>query len=388
MTLAPSHSSSARSSPTSSQAGPLPQRSLNERFVVVLMAVLVAAASCAGPRRPFEVGVKNYATNVILGSANKALAEQPAPPPVALALPSPAGNPLAGGPAPTFPKPAPEPVKSRCPTADPTAPAVAAPGHEISHPPAPATYPFRAKGGYEVGGANPVLGVYPSQESRTVGHIVTTAAGGFAFDVAVTLGDTVTTTTYEVVPEGPASGNAVANPPTSGLFITKVVTKDVDGTHSFAPTVDAATGQAITGLLLLELPANAGETWNTSGLDATTGEVMAFTGTVVGEQRVDACGIVLGALRVHADGSITSCVTTPPETGTTTTVPVSACSPAQAVGGAHIDPSATTTFTADYDLMPEYGGIAGSDHIRLTGVQGSTPIARDLLSTIDVEPPA
>jgi hypothetical protein len=327
-------------------------------LTTALLPVLFLAA-CAGPHTPLSVGMKDYTTGVILGAHKKLLAVPPLPP-VALVEPTPGFSaPLAGPGTPsTLPVATAPPT---CPSADPFAVPERSTTNVIAAPPAPATYHFRNTGSFEVTGANAHKGTYPVDETRTVQHVAKgTTPGSFTFEVAATLGNSVTTTTYTYLPPTSLSSQAdqaLGSPPAQGLFISKVVTEAEGATDVFAP--------AGPGLLLLQVPAAPGQNWESSATDPTTGRNITVTGGQQKNTRVDACGRVIDSYTVHLDGYVS-----------------------QGSSAAHAtkDRPFETTFSADYAIATQYGGIAVRDRVKADGVDDAGSYSRVNDASISVVP--
>jgi hypothetical protein len=181
----------------------------------------------------------------------------------------------------------------------------------------------------------------------------------FAYDVTASLGDTTTTTTYAFRPPGEEATTPAGPTPNAGLFITKVVTT-------------VGTNPAVTfnpnppGLLLMEAPAVPGNTWHTAATDPVSQITMAFTGTEGAKARVDACGSAIDAVSVHVDGSL---------------------GPAGA-SGVNVAPTGESaeTFEADYAIATQYGGLAVSDSVTISGVDGGVSSGRAIDSRINSVP--
>jgi hypothetical protein len=91
--------------------------------------------------------------------------------------------------------------------------------------------------------------------------------------------------------------NARIGEPERGLVLSKVQEFNAAGdlTGSFTP---------VPGILYLPLPVQPGETWTSTGVDATTGQTLRHEGTVTGRQRVDACGEVVDGWAVTAHQTV------------------------------------------------------------------------------------
>ena len=113
----------------------------------------------------------------------------------------------------------------------------------------------------------------------------------------------ITVTTYEVnttpVSVNPSDGvGTVATPgvgePERGITITKI--------HQIDPQSGQIEGrfEPAVGLLVLPLPVVAGETFSTSAVDARTGQTISRESTVVGKERIDACGTLVDGWTVKS----------------------------------------------------------------------------------------
>ena len=339
------------------------------RARVALLAIL-ALTSCAGPQKPFDVGVKDVATDVIYGAPPADDAPIPLPP-VAPVVPVTLPPPPAVLPSvPAAPSAAPLPVAPRpetCRAADPLSLPATPATETIAGAPAVAAYPFRVDGRYEISGAAAERGVYPTQGTRSV--VVPSAhpplaqsAGDVSFDVVATLGTTTTTSTYLLDRDG-------AQP---GLYLTRVDTRAASGTSTYAPE---------PALLALPLPATVGTRWQAFGVDPTTGMATSYNGEVGKHVRVDACGRLVDAIAVHLDGEIGNrCVQ---QNGAPRV-----CSPGTAGAGSQVDPTAagSTTFTADYAYATQVGGLIVRDHVVTTTATASGTTAQDITATISRAP--
>ena len=314
-------------------------------------AWLVAAAllaGCAAPQRPLHLGFHEVPSNVILGaqptpaglpSAPVVLGAPLPPPPLSVvALPPPVFAPATRtDPVLTVRVP----VTPACAPADPLrAPSLEAPA-QISAPPAPATYLFRNVGSYTVSGADARKGRFPAVSLRTVAR----AAGvpsDFTFDVADSLGDVTTTTTYEVV-----TSALVPTAVPAGIYLKAVKSARGAQTSTFAPS---------PSLLLAAFPLVRGASVTSSGVDPVTATAMRFTATVTGKARVDACGTPLDSWTV----SLTQ--------------------------GTLVSPTENLTFTATYALGTQYGGLVLADATAFQGTEGSDGVSRDDAATITTAP--
>lgn len=323
--------------------------------VVLLLAAASLAAGCGGPDRPLSVGFKEVPSNVVLGAqgsaapvappagpatAGPAPLVAPPPPPSVITLPPPsfelpdAGRPVA--------PPVPQPSAPACPSVDPLrAPAVEAPA-TVSVRPARAQYVFRNVGTFQVSGSDARRGAFPALSLRTVSGALE-GEDGFVFDVAETLGDITTTTTYRVVERQPL-GSAVP----SGLYVARVVSRAGDGQQS--------TFEPIPSLRLAAFPLVRGSRVESRGVDARTQTAMSFVSTVTGKARVDACGEPLDSFTLDL------------------------------TEGRLISPRQDLDFTASYAVGTQYGGLVLRETVAFAGTDGEAGVSRSNTSTISQVP--
>lgn len=312
------------------------------------MVALVGLCACAGPRRPVEFGVKEVASDLVLGGKPPAPALLPAPvPPVAFTAsladlaPQPARAPA--GTAPAFPPATPAPAVA-CPAADPLAPIRVPAPNRITAPPQPATYSYRVTGADTVGGADPRSVSLPPTSTRTVRAINEASDGSFTFVVDATLGGETSSTTYHVVPAGPLV-------PQAGLFLSGMTTTAAGGQTSFTPRPE---------LLLMPFPADPGATFTAAATDGVT--TVKLDGTVNQKARVDACGTPLDAVAIHVEGTVSS-------------------------AGPR---SRQDDVKADYFIASGFGGLSIQDSVALSSTilqdGAATSASRTLLATISRPP--
>lgn len=351
-----------------------------------MVVLAVGATACGPPQEPLRVGMREVASNVVLGGGADDVDVPPAPvpptavsvtvpdainvsPPTAPAGPPPPPPPLDGGPdpgqgpddggsgAPPPANPAPSPTASppppECRRADPrTAPRLEAPRDRMT-PPVEAAYTFRNKGGFEVSGADANEGVFDQWTRRSVTDVTVQPEGHFTFSVEAELAGTVTTSTYEYrnAPLVPGSGDVADQadyPDGRGLYLRSIVTRTDEGPSSrFAPA---------NPLLLLPMPATNGTRIDVAGTDPTSGTTMSYALTVVGKQRVDACDEPLDAIRVRlTDGRI-------------------------------VGPQTAVDFNATYDFGSQFGGLMLRDAFVMAGREGLNNVSRNNVATINDVP--
>ena len=336
------------------------------RLTLLAAATLVVTAACSGPREPLEIGVNEVASDIVMGSQSDEPLATPMPPNAlplvreALLSPTP--------PPPALPEPTPTPAV-KCPAADAFAVPEISATTDITRPPAAASYAYRNDGGFSVSGVNTVRGRFPAESRRTITNVATTDEGTFTFDVAATLADTVTTTSYEVIPTTVDDENA-------GIFVTAIVTKTGnDEPTTFTPT---------PALKFLALPVEAGTSWKAFGIDASSMKAIAFNATIENKERVDACGTIVDGVTVRINGTVAECISPPTPPGGD---PI--C-PGVDPGGLTFDPSTGSreTFTGRYVWGTQFGGVVLQDTIDiLTDVPGAS-VQRTNTATIAEEPRA
>ena len=321
-----------------------------------LALALILLAACGGPEEPLEVGLKEFGTRVVLGEPDSDLVTVPLPPD-AIVVPS-AG--LVGLPIRPSEVGSPLPPVATPVVDCPKAPLGAAPADdartEVVAPPALAEYEFRNDGEYSTTGATTLSGRFPKVSTRRVHDVQKNESGSFEFGVTSTVGDSVTTTSYLVIPRG-ASG--------AGLHISGVRHEAGDRISDFQPQPP---------LLLLPFPAVPGARWQASAVDPVNHTAMAYSGVVRPNSRVDACGTMLDAIEVVIDGSVAECAVQTPVPGPTTTLPGPACS-ASAVQSSG---TGSQQFQATYAIGTQFGGLILADTVDATVVEpGSTTNQRN-----------
>lgn len=335
---------------------------------VAFVTLLAVTAACGGPREPLTVGVRDFPTDVILGSQ----ADDAPLPPTFLppnALPAPRAIISTLPPIPQdLTSPTTSPPAGPCPTADP----LSAPRREATNsvlaPPVEGTYTYRNRGETQISGANAQKIPAPAETTRSVQNLVVAPDDTFTYDVVSVLDGTTTTTSYRTVPIEAGGG-------TGGIFITSITTKTGDEPAStFDPSPD---------LELLRFPIEVGAKWTAVGADPSARTTMTYTATVQVKQRVDACGTLLDGQVVRIDGNIAPCVDVKPPAGTPAE-PVKQCPPPGS--GATFRDEGTSTFTATYVFGTQYGGLALFEDTVVDSNEGGVGVHRELVSTINSEP--
>jgi hypothetical protein len=197
-------------------------------------------------------------------------------------------------------------AKPACPTAPITAAAEVAPQPRISGGVPIGTSKWRIQGYYTAPSVDPAQEASRAEVEdtaaapRSVRNLKQINATTYSFEVVTPPrkalsdgGKFLTVTTYEVNTAGisanPSDGvGTVATPgfgePERGITIARIDSVDPDTgqrMESFVPTV---------GLLVLPLPAVAGDSFSTTAIDPQTGQTISRDSVVVGRERVDACG--------------------------------------------------------------------------------------------------
>jgi hypothetical protein len=318
-----------------------------------LAAIALIASGCRGPRDPLEVSVREFPTDVILGSQGVAVQvpspqaeiSQPVAPLIISRAPVAAARPRqqTQTAAPSGP----------CPAAHPfDAPKDEAPARATFSPFA-AIYPYRNSGTYEYKqGTTANAGAIPAQSTRAIKDVTrpgTNATTGYQFKVAETLAGVTTTTTYAVVPESSIPGEA-------GVFISRIET-----IRGGVPNEDF---QPQPRIKILEFPLMANLNWKSSGADPRNGISMTIQGRVgieipdgqdagtepdiLARARVDACGEVIDAWLVEIGG------------------PSSGAAPDPA-GGTFAGPNKDLRLKAVHAIATQFGAFSMYDKYQTTG---------------------
>ena len=308
-------------------------------LVAITLALGLTVSACAGPKKPFELGLREVPSDLLLGNQDKGTPLPAQMPPTAFLVTDLAGSPPPRSPVSTLPPPVPEPPPPppACPEADPLAPAKLPALTDIPKPPVRGTYQYRTSGTL-VDPAGPRT-LAPTAV-HDVGNVVSIGPGEFTFDVTVRQDDRLTTTTYHVVPR-----TSPAVPP--GLYIARV--DSGGGLPPFAPKPE---------LLLLPFPALRGTTFNGAGSDGAT--TIEYDGLIDETERVDACGAHVDGLQVKLTN------------GRATT--------ARTVGGT----SFVEAFEATYVIATQYGGLSLRDFFKGGAPTGQA--ARELRGIISQVP--
>jgi len=338
---------------------------VSRRVPPLAAAVLLAAiltAGCSGPDRPLDVGFKEVPSDVVLGAQSTPAPPVPGvqaplpPPPPPFALPPPVS--VVALPPPPFavpepsrpaPSPVPQPSRPACPAADPLqAPALEAPA-SIAGPPVDAAYLFRNDGTFEVSGADARKGRFPQTSLRVVKTVFRRADNAlFDVQVAETLGDVTTTTTYRTT-RATAVETAADGTVDPGLYILSVVSTREGETAVFNPK---------PALRLAALPLVRGARSEARGIDPETATTMSFTSVVAGKARVDACGAPLDSFTLEL------------------------------TEGRLLSSTSDLTFASTLAVGTQYGGIVLRETVDFKGIDAGAGISRTNTTTISQVPQA
>lgn len=323
-----------------------------------LVLVAVLASACGGPQEPLEVGVREVASDIVLGRQGSEPVDRPVaspipPAPVAVNIPTPV---LVPAPPRFEPTPTPSPFTplERCPATDPlSVPRFGATQNE-GVAPVEEQFTFRNEGEFTVTGANANEGVFEEESPRGVSQVVVDPdTQDVTYDVVANLGGTATLSSYLLrntrpVDDGLGLGDQAGLDQQRGLYLTRVVTRlPDDRILTFSPA---------TPLRLLRFPAVAGDTFDEVATDPVSGTTMQYTATVVGKVRVPACGEFVEAIQVAlTDGRVDG-------------------------------PDSNVEFAATYDIAPQYGGLIVRDRVAVSGREGLDQVTRTNVATINRVP--
>jgi hypothetical protein len=277
------------------------------RLSALALSLALVAGACAGPKPSVSFGGKAVPVDVAFGKPGP---DEPGAPqgPVVLA-PVPGGMGVIVVPADEAttsvpPPPHAPPTPAFCPTADPTSlasqPKTEA-GRDLGGPPKPQVLAYRIRGKVDI----PTLKTaYDAFIFRVVSDASTASDGTIHYSVK-TLSPNVTSTATYVGTQAQVTQGGVEVPGSVALQSVKANTTTLDYTPSFNGS------KAVTLLSMRPTPA---KTWNDTTFDPLTQTAFKVSGTVVGKDRVDACGQFVDAWqaqisqdvdtptqRIHAD---------------------------------------------------------------------------------------
>ncbi|GAC1422256.1 MAG: hypothetical protein NVSMB57_15520 [Actinomycetota bacterium] len=217
---------------------------------------------------------------------------------------------------------------------------------------APITYQYRNKGTLlDNGTGNDIP--FPPQQTRTVQNVKDIGSGNYEFDVATLLLDVTTTTTFRVVNGGTT--------PDRGIYIVQVVSKFADArTEAFTPDQP---------ILLMKFPPQEfgtnledslnrqkGSAYESTGTDPLSQTTMLLQATIVGKQRVNACGTWVDSYDV------------------------------QVLTGKILSPTKNIDFKGHFYVAPQYGGLIVQDDLTFQGTDGTRHVRNSNVSSINIVP--
>lgn len=277
--------------------------------LAVCIALGVATSGCVQADPP-TVGMSKVEASLVFGVSNL---PEPVPSPVEEAIRqfSPVAQVVTEEEAavepeqpfefakPAVPRSAPLPRREACPEAPVTAAALVPPQPRISGDPRLGTNRWLVKGFITTN--DPITGevgplTFEDFNTRSIRNFVRTSPDEYAFEEVEVDGDDVTITSYRVnnapVTANPSDGvGIVVTPgigePERGIVLTRIEVRDKRTGQTRENGLFEPAG---SGLLMLPLPATAGETFTSSAVDPRTGQVITHQATVQERQRVDACG--------------------------------------------------------------------------------------------------
>jgi hypothetical protein len=281
------------------------QRRRERRLAAVGVALGLIGAACVHKSDP-GVGINRIQANLVFGV--KPAEAQPGLIPI-IAQPEAAPDVVEAGDLEVKVPPLPDlglntKAAGPCPEAPPTAAVEDPVDVNITGPPREGVYRWKHDGFATTAAGQRVP--FAGFEKRVVRKYKKINATDFSFEtvqpITGTAGAQFIVTAYEVHPAEPSQSitppAGPVNPPTlggptRGLVLTKQDLLDSRGqiVSSFAPT---------PGLLLLPLPVNSSDTWQSVGVDPKSGATTVINGTVTRRQRIDACGDLVDGWLVDA----------------------------------------------------------------------------------------
>jgi len=240
----------------------------------------------------------------------------------------------------------------------------------VTEPPAPGLYTEHNTGkftlvedGLSLSGQYPAQGEYTIQNEKKDSSTDSTPVQGeagpngtvtdFYYDlVEVGVDGSETTTTYrDHIVQGSAANKAQleagTGPGTTGeLDLVEQVVQNSQGSSTFLPS---------SPVEIVAFNKGVGDSWNSAGVDTTTGTIMTVQGSIKAVDNVDVCGRLVEAYRVVSNEKISN-----PKSGFTSATSAS-------------DPNV-------YELSPQFGGIVVRQHIDTTTTytSGSSATVVDL----------
>jgi len=262
-------------------------------------AVAAGGTACAGPKPSVSFGGKAVPVNVAFGRPGP---DDPrAPTASAVLTPVPGGMgviPVAADQAARYPGPTPPAalrvVTSACPTANPAdvnAQPKTEAGRDLGGPPKNGVVAFKATGKYQVGTKSES---YDAFIFRQVIDATTASDGTIHYKVATISPGAVSTASY-VGTQASNTQGGVEVPGSVALQSIDAVGSGIDTRPSF---------NAPKPVTLMPLRPTPGQTFSDATFDPLTGTAYSVNGTVVGKDRVDACGQFVDAWKVQISQNV------------------------------------------------------------------------------------
>lgn len=284
-----------------------------KKITLASIGILLLSSGC-GPVVPLEVAMRQALITVFAGhhqpSPSPSLPPVYAPPPP-LNLSFSTGAPL---PAPSAPPPCPD-LSEFAVVKDPATAL-------ISGPPPMASYVMRSSGTYSLATTSGKLPtalalVQPAQPKPGTDQV----NGSFQDYSLLTASGPSTYTAY-------GFRLAPNNPVTPGILLTALHWKDsVRGDFDFVPDQP---------LQFVPTPVAVGNTWSSAGADPIDQTSIQLNGKVSQRETVNACGVALDSFQVQISGTIVS-------------------------------PTFQLTWTANYDIGTQFGGLILKEDVTLSG---------------------
>jgi len=247
----------------------------------------------------------------------------------------------------------------------------------VTEPPAPGLYTEHNTGkftlvedGLSLSGQYPAQGEYTIQNEKKDSSTDSTPVQGeagpngtvtdFYYDlVEVGVDGSETTTTYrDHIVQGSAANKAQleagTGPGTTGeLDLVEQVVQNSQGTSTFLPS---------SPVEIVAFNKGVGASWNSVGVDTSTGTVMTVQGSIKAVDNVDVCGRLVEAYQVVSNEKLSN-----PKSGFTSATSAS-------------DPNV-------YEIAPQFGGIMVRQHIdtttSYTSGSGATVVDLNYTSTLN-----
>lgn len=305
---------------------------MNARRASLLLALSGLLVGACAPSNNLNIGLKDYATDVVYGGSATTAPELPPPFPGASLTP--------GFPSFLVPPPLPssftpprlvEFIPDPCPIADSKSRVIPA-VQRIVGLPGNGRYSYKQAGSSKTGAAAPVA--LPVLTERTIKN-AKLIDGEATWDVEIVEFGRTTVTSYRV---RRPSGQSSAQSPADGLYITHVLqTEAGKDPQEFLPLPP--------GLRIFAEPAAAGTPFVSAASDPSHGTGMALQGTIRETRKIDVCG-------VFVDTWVTDATITVRRSGAPAAKP---------------NDSDDFTITASYAVSTALGGIIIANSVTQTG---------------------